>query len=659
MSIFDYPRINFDGFIALNPGTANNDDHAQNGQVTLPKEYGKYAGEVLGLVDSLLVEPITYGKSDADFIAWAQQAHHFDGSKKKIIPAEWNYYGPQTMYIDGKSNIHGNVVTASVTGVQTGPGQSYCAPQAGVAVSALCSTPLTLSGHITDINSEGSPPATQFFVDNITLDGGQPISGFSKGVGQWLNFYRNINLTADGGAGGYVYHVIPKEKLGNLAPYFTGDKVKGAIFRYYLYRPQLLGDNDTLENQIYPKHETNPAPLQITGTIAPWMEGEDIITAPVGRILTSDQPNIATPTANNNGGGKIALAPAVLQVNGQTVSVDFLGTFPENYQSMQVDDKWNFGPVALYVTNGTATAKVHDVEYSLTPEGNQQGWIFDYDCSANQDVLDILSPNQGRDATFFLLWQTQDENGDGIEVKVLTEEDYYIVTNQSAVYGEQFGSNVLFNNQGIPEPMTVSVYHRGTALTPSNCPPISAWWYYTNPIQTPGQAVLLTDSLKPGEPLSMATDEPGNFLITFGIGSKAGFPPLKYTDFYMPPYVTNSPQISVRILPNNVDFSKYYDDANDPENSANALLTFDVVYRHALRTYYLLYPAMNYSAFQLNDCAAVAQNAPGILHVTDPANWMSISYMPRTRDLSESRRTLLRAWCKRVMAMQKLGMQPC
>ena len=29
MSLFDYPRINFRGKIELNPGTANNDDYAQ------------------------------------------------------------------------------------------------------------------------------------------------------------------------------------------------------------------------------------------------------------------------------------------------------------------------------------------------------------------------------------------------------------------------------------------------------------------------------------------------------------------------------------------------------------------------------------------------------------------------------------------------------
>ena len=69
MGLFDYPRINFKGTLQLNPGTANNDDYAQLPSAVLPKSYGKYAGCVLGLIDSKTVQPRTYGMSDADFIA--------------------------------------------------------------------------------------------------------------------------------------------------------------------------------------------------------------------------------------------------------------------------------------------------------------------------------------------------------------------------------------------------------------------------------------------------------------------------------------------------------------------------------------------------------------------------------------------------------------
>jgi hypothetical protein len=104
----------------------------------------------------------------------------------------------------------------------------------------------------------------------------------------------------------------------------------------------------------------------------------------------------------------------------------------------------------------------------------------------------------------------------------------------------------------------------------------------------------------------------------------------------------------MRILPNDEDFSQYYVDPNAPEPVGNDLLTFDIVYAKVLRTYYLLYPAMNF-VFKLNSETDVQQNAGGILERTDPKLWMSTQYMPRTRDMSASRRTLLQAWCRKFI----------
>ena len=105
----------------------------------------------------------------------------------------------------------------------------------------------------------------------------------------------------------------------------------------------------------------------------------------------------------------------------------------------------------------------------------------------------------------------------------------------------------------------------------------------------------------------------------------------------------------MRILPNDEDFSQYYVDPTAPEPVGNSSLTFDVVYAKVLRTYYLLYPAMN-KRIKLNDVTKVAPRANDILNVTDPSLWMSVHYMPRTRDMSQSRRTLLQAWCRKVIA---------
>ncbi|MEA2328072.1 MAG: hypothetical protein QOE68_3031 [Thermoanaerobaculia bacterium] len=378
MSLFDFPRINITGTVTLNPGTANNDDYA--GSVTFPS--GPNVGQTLALIDSKLVQPRTYGMSDADFITWVQKAQPFNppvnGQPQQIIPAEWNYYGDMSSKVGSGA--------ASVVGVQTDPDHLYTAADPSVPVTSLIGSPLTYNGGITDVNSEGSPPATQFFIEQLTLMNGTAIAlqgPASKGACQWINFYRNVNLTADGGAGGYMYHVILKSQCGpnfNI-PGFEDPTIIGAIFRYYLYRIiQPIHDNPGLE-ALYAKGGQNAASLQFVATIAPLYENEEITTGPVGRLLIAPPPSISTlPLTKNNGGGTIALAPAVLQQNGNQISVEFVGAFPDNNQAGS-NDKYAFGQLTLMADGNTTSAAIGPVDYTDTAAGNQRGWLFDFDVS--------------------------------------------------------------------------------------------------------------------------------------------------------------------------------------------------------------------------------------------------------------------------------------
>jgi len=644
MSIFQYPRINFKGTILLNPGTANNDDYA--GAFVLPDSWGPFAGETLALIDSKLVEARTYGMSDEAFMEWVQKQQPFNqagkpGVTRKIIPAEWNYYGGMDM----------NIVEAKVIGVTAGPGEIYSQPDGGVPLTELLGADLSFSGgHFTDVNSEGSPPATQFFIDGLTLakDGKTFVNGSpSKAACQWLNFYRNVNLTADGGAGGYVYHVIQKSSAGTTLdiPGFESPKVVGAILRYYLCRPMENANTNQAIEALYQQQQTNPATLEIVGTIAPLYEGEHILTTPTGRLMVDNQTQIPTPSGSQNNGnnGLIALAPAVLQRDGNIISADFVGTFPDNYQTGPPPSnlKYDFGEVSLVVSAGTNSATIGTVEYANTSQGDYQGWVFDFDISGNKDALKVL---EDAEAKFTLVHSLL-----GV---ILEETDYYFVSNQQAIYAEQFEAGALFLNQGTTEPATVSVFHRGQELAADKCPPITVWQYRSIPLQDPGNAVPLSTNHKPGQPIIVDTSQPGNFLFTFSVNDKsspapANYPPQSYSVFMNPPFITNAPSISLRILPNSEDFSQYYVDPAAAEPVGNELLTFDVVYEKVLRTYYLLYPVM-IPFVRLNSERDCRRNARNILRATEPSIWMSTDYMPRTRDMSASRLKLLRAWCRKV-----------
>jgi hypothetical protein len=628
MSLFTFPRINFAGTITLNPGTANNDDYAQQPGLNMPASWGPYAGQPFGLFDSKLVQPRTFGMTDAEFVPWVQQPYLFDGSPKPAMPSEWNYYG------DLSSNANPTVV-----GVQTGPGQSYTAVDPSVPLSSLVGQKLTFKGGITDINSEGSPPGTQFFIDTMAL--ADAVNGTpSKGACQWMGFYRNVNRTADGGAGGYVYHVLlagPGTTIN--IPGFPENAI-GLVFRYYLYNIQQGEGNLTKLAELYAQGKPNPATLQIVGTLAPLMPDEVIFTGPVGRLLIQNVANIPSPPPpppvnNNAGGGLIALAPAVLQQDGNTISADFVGTFPEWYQNGS-NPKYDFGPVELVVAGGGITAQIGSVPYTDQAGGDALGWIFDFDISSNSQAQQAL---QDPEATFSLVNPTYGT--------VLDEADYYFPSNQQAVYAEQHGPGDLFLNQGTTEPATVSVYHRGKLVPAAECPPITVWAYQSTPIQSPGNVSKVSTSFKPGDPLVADTSQPGNLLFTFTIGD-ADNPPENYGAFSFPPWVTNAPAISVRILPNDEDFSRYYVDPFADDPVGNHQLTWDVVYEKVLRTYYLLFPVMN-QVFMLNSESAVTSYAGSILDRTGMTHWMTTKYMPRTRDLSESRKKLLRAWCLKVL----------
>ncbi|HEX3557603.1 MAG TPA: hypothetical protein VHU19_00245 [Pyrinomonadaceae bacterium] len=646
MSIFQYPRINFKGTIQLNPGTANNDDYASN--YALPDSWGPFAGVPLALIDSKTVQARTYGMSDEAFRQWVQKAQTFDvvggtpGQTAQVIPAEWNYYGGMDM----------NIVAAQVIGVRTGSGKIHCRQSDDEPLTDLLGADLTFSGgHITDVNSEGSPPATQFFIDGLTLtkDGKTLISGSpSKGACQWLNFYRNVNLTADGGAGGYVYHVIRKSQAGTAIniPGFQDPKIVGVILRYYLYRPMESANTNQQIEALYQQQQTNPATLEIAGTLAPLYEDEHILTTPTGRLLVSNQAQIPTPAGsqNNSSNGLIALAPAVLQRSDNIISADFVGTFPDYYQAQPqpANPKYDFGEVSLVVSAGLNSAVIGAVEYANTTQGDREGWVFDFDISANKAAQQVL---EDADATFKLVHSSLGN--------ILEEADYYFVSNQQAIYAEQFETGSLFLNQGTHEPASVSVFRRGQELSAAHCPPITIWQYRSIPLQDPGNAIPISTSHKPGQPIVVDTSQPGNFLFTFSVNDKtnpspAGYPPKSYSAFMNPPFITNAPSISLRILPNGEDFSRYYVDPSVEEPSGNDLLTFEVVYEKVLRTYYLLYPVM-IPFVRLNSEKDVAKNAQGILHTTKRALWMSNDYMPRTRDMSASRTRLLRAWCRKVL----------
>jgi hypothetical protein len=679
MSVFSFPRINVKGLMTINVCTANNDDYS--GTQFPPGDPN--AGLPVRLTDTKTVQPLTYGMSDEKFIAWVQQPHPFvkppaaarasvrtarseDGSPPPPVPApepvtqipgEWNYYGDMGLTMLGVKVLavqHADRLVTDEDGSGLIGAELSFKNQAGADGYS--------TGLLIDVNPEDSP-CSQVFSSALTLEkqGKAIFSGKpSKAVTRWINFQRNTNLTGPNGAGGCFQCVVPLSELAGqpildlLPPAGPGgEKLAGLVFRYYLYRPLqpinvfAYQGSSWFEKMValYQKQGLNPDYAEISGTLAPWFAGE-MESLPTGRVLNPTQNTIPLKEGDHGNGPAFRLAPAVLQAAGDRISVDFSGTFPDRYQGrydpLQVGDnaKYDFGAVSLALRReGAPDRPIGAVKYQDTAAGDLRGWMFDF-------PLQGVDPAEIEKGDFVLIHHTSPK-----DVELLAESEVLIASDQTGLFGEQVVAppgvvpleSRFLSQSGTPEPATVRVFRKGRELTAGDCPPITVWQYDTTPNQNPGQRERLQADLRPGEPLTVNVGKPGNRLFAFTLPGQPD-PPLNYGDFNATVVIN----VSLRILPNDREYAQYYQDPQAPQPVGNDRLTFQVIFDEVLRNYYLIFPAMSL-VVPLNEPQKWEnpKMAAALLERTSLKLWDRLEYMPRTRDLSASRRRLLHAWCRK------------
>ncbi|OIN58283.1 hypothetical protein [Arsenicibacter rosenii] len=662
MSIFNFPRINIKGLMAVNVGTANNDDYSND--VFPPGS--QYAGQPVRLADSVNVQPLMYGMTDDEWITWVQTKGTFSDPPAKttalqmarsegstatadaptyLIPAEWNFYGDMGLTMMG----------VAVQGV-TDPDKiipDYLLSELQTATLSFNNRPDQTgrsTGMLIDINPE-DPSNSQIFADFLSLQSGNSFlfSGKpSKAITRWINFQRNVNLTGPNGAAASFQCVIPLSELQgqpildgmpNRSP--SGQPLAGVVCRMVMFR-SMQGINtfnypgDTWFDQIealYAKKGLNPTYVQLQGTIAPWFEGE-MKSAPTGRYLIPGTNTIPVPAGCRANGPAVALAPAIATIDpvNYVVSIDLSASLPEKYagsydpMETSTNPKYDFGTLCLDIVYQGNTTTIASIPYT-DMDNDKTGWLFDFPFDAGlltaiQDgTLAISSPTYGT---------------------LLYESIYYVVSDQSGVYAEQdttVATTSQFRDYGADTTeISFTVFRKGAIDTNT---PLALWYYDTTPNQQPGNRQPLMLPYTSGQPISLPVDSPGNRLIT-AVPATYSLPPLSYGQFSLLTF----PIINIRILPNNVDYSQYYVNPEDPQPVGNELLTFDVIYNEVLRNYYLLYPAMS-MRIPLNDPTYWndAEMAGRLMQRISLDYWALSEAMPRTRDLSASRRTLLTAWC--------------
>lgn len=680
MSIFNFPRINFKGLMIINVGTANNDDYSND--VFPPGS--PYAGQPVRLADSINVQPLTYGMNDADWITWVQAQGTFaspssqsaaataavktsraegpaasaavaEANTVQLIPGEWNYYGDMglTMLDVGVTGITDpqNAIPASL---------SQQLQQSTLNFNNRPDNTGRSTGMLIDVNPE-DPSCSQVFTDFLSLQfqetflmSGKP----TKASTRWINFQRNANLTGPNGAAANFQCVVPLSELTGqpiLAGMPTtspdGRALTGVVCQYAMFRSMQPINTFKYQGQawfdaiidLYAKKGMNPSYVQLQGTLAPWYEG-DMESMPEGRYLIPTNNAVPVPSGCSANGPALAIAPATLQVDqtNKLISVNFTASFPEKYQGdydpTQTTDnpKYDFGTVQLGIIYNGVQTNIAEIPYaSMTNDAS--GWMFDIPFSTTIPNFSTMIAEGN-----FVLSNSAYGN-------LLGEITYLIVSDQSTVYAEQDpsgGNQTTFLYQDdTPVEISFNIYKKGVRLTAADSDSFALWVYDTTPNQDPGTATPLMANYKAGQSISLPVGSAGNRLIT-AVPSSYPPPPSSYANFPM----NYAPIINIRILPNDKDYSQYYVDPNAAQPVGNALLTFDVIYDEVLRNYYLLYPAMSLRV-PLNDPQYWddPEMARRMATRISMPMWCTAEAMPRTRDLSDTRRTLLTAWCLKII----------
>lgn len=688
MSVFNFPRINFKGLLMVNVGTANNDDYSGD---VFPSD-SPFAGQPVRLADSVNVQPLTYGKTDEEWVQWVQKVGKFakpsssaaqssktvqskgtvgeentvfaeTGSSASaaaeipvpLIPAEWNYYGDM-----GLTLMETKVVGISDPKKVIPPDLEQKLRDSELNFNNRPDDTGRSTGMLIDVNPE-DPTSSQVFTDFLSLQfqnsflmNGKP----TKASTRWINFQRNANLTGPNGAAATFQCVVPLSELtgqeileGMPKTSPDGRALTGVVCQYSMFRSMQPINTFKYKGQswfdeivaLYEKKGLNPTYVQVQGSLAPWYDG-DMESFAQGRYLIPTSNAVPVPQGCKANGPALPIAPATLQIDtvNNYISVNFTASFPEkytgNWDPMQTNDnnKLDFGQAQLGVIYKGQQHNFADILYS-TMVNDGSGWIFDIPFDPKIPGLMEMLENGT-----FVLHSTNYGN-------LLEETPYLIASDQSSVYAEQqtAGGNetkFLYSNE-IPVAITFNVYKNGKQLTAADGETFNLWVYDTTPNQAPGNAELLLNGYKPGDSIALPVDKPGNRLIT-AVPSSAPPPPTSYGDFA----INYAPIINIRILPNNKDYSQYYVDPTAKQPVGNDKLTFDVIYDEVLRNYYLLYPAMS---------LRVPLNNPQYWEDPEMANrlatrismpfWGKAEAMPRTRDLSDSRRKLLTAWCLKII----------
>lgn len=694
MSQFDFPRFNFSGAAFIDPGTANNNYFsplviydAINCRTYLPPRIyidkrffveQENAEEIIlqlrkqhnVLSDDAGKEYIELAaiNSKETFLDWCMTplgSHELDKmfhalyeqlivpkSQKKLsneCPAYWNFFGKMTFGFN-------DVAITSVETYDRQKGKILHKNKASSPFSEILGAEFSMMdrfnlpyGVMIDVCPTMSV-YSQTFCDLMTLKTGNQ-SWFSgkpcKGSLRLMNPFRIVNQHSICGASGTFFSAIAIEDLedGEQNPFIkllrthadSSRNLRGIFIRYNMF--EVVEDRNpdyaTLGNN------SNPARCTITGSLAPWYEGD------MKSFTASRQLNGASSFL-----GHRRMSPLLCSVDEsrKLIALDLVGNIPETNKAVtnpfedptfypQTYETYSLGELTLSlqmpnddeidVGKFTIDNKQFDRARHLL-----EGTIFEFSFPAE------LTAEHLEHGLFIIRGLSRKDENDPGEMTILSKESEYVITTDEAGLYANEGDDPAqgYISYGYPkEPCRIRIFSRGK---PVKSPVELGILEYKvtdsgetfKPIELPGGNALSDNQI-----IELPIDKPCNAVYIFS--AEKGIPRLDniYRELVKTGYF-----ISLRVLPNK-RLEKYFD-PNHPEYAEK--VSFDLLYKEVFELYDLIYPVSGHiSPF---DEDSFIKGKPYITRLMDDRNWASPSYMPSTRELSDNQKRLYRKWAQQT-----------
>lgn len=444
---------------------------------------------------------------------------------------------------------------------------------------------------------------------------------------------------------------IEGENSSPLVEFFNNNRaydsrpLKGLFVSFTL---EQVFENRYEPNRYLTKGSTpNPALSTTIGTITPWYDG-DMRSGVLGRHLTSFNAQYIYEKPYQQ-----KLTPAYSKLtplpDGTSIfSIDMGNTWPEamhppfkmgEFMPTKRDQvtfsTWNLGTLSIRYGQ---TQNTEFVNLSIHPYVNPlhsvhaKGSIFDFHIK-DATIIEAIKNN--------LIQVYLDEK------LVMSETTYLITSDTKGLYAENgdspLGGYISYDDQRMP--CQLRIFSKGNPVTE----PISILMAETRAPEAGndppgGPQIIKRLNLKDQDAVNLSPDQlslTNNALYYFAYDGQYPnneIPPFTKPNNYYTIMDTGA-FVALRVHPH-----RDYDQYLNPENWDTTPPDWDVVYEEVFKLYDVVYPKMSEIHPWDKDIWNNGYMAGLVLQRTNMNIWAEVLYMPKTRELSEAQRQLLKAW---------------